>query len=569
MPKLTVLPLICLWAFAMVIGTGLPGTVSLAQSSGSKQTGVLKMYKKASQLFQQSRFDDAISAFTIILRSYPSHEPSRIHIAKSYYRLGKIDQAAKIFSQLVVENFDPETAYEYGQTFLKKKKYEKALRGFQIVPSGHALFDLSSYYGGVCAIKTKDYQLGLTLMEQAVVLPSKLIKSKRNYQRFAQSKLLEIQERKEAARREKERERERERQKLAKSKRNDRRSSQQRQQAPTVEIEGFLLTDNKAGIFAQHLSQSQDFSGDSQAEAERTEFGVFAQYGKDFYFGSKSKRSHFHSNLSVQSSQLQLKDNVRDILASPRETFRGEIINTTQAKSFSDVAVAMGPEWNIGNNTWLGLKGEYLLFLPDNDSKLQSSLPNFTLSLGQKNPKYWILLKVDYHIQNYFEARRLEQTSEHLSLNLQVNQRLRVLASADLSQFNYVITETDGPDWYNRLGIRATYDFTKNLKLSLDGYYEQVQGNRRNDIIEATEPGEENTDADFSHQNLAGIATIEVLFSNWLSISLHVAGYDREVQEIKPDNPEELRKAVKTALRDEFPTFLTDFYGNITASYSF
>ena len=167
--------------------------LTLAQKKRKKRPGMLKLYKKATILYDQQKYDDAISIYSRILKTYPGHEPSRTYIAKSLYRLGRSNQAYKVFAQLKLDNLDPETSYEYGQTFFRKKKFETAYKAFKRIPNGHPLFDLSSYYGGVCAIRMKKYSEALDLFDQAVVLPSKLMASKKTLQKQTEEIVLNQQ----------------------------------------------------------------------------------------------------------------------------------------------------------------------------------------------------------------------------------------------------------------------------------------------------------------------------------------------------------------------------------------
>ena len=103
--------------------------ISLAQSGG-----ILKRFKKAEALFSQKKYDAAISSYLAILKTYPGHEPSRIGVARGYFKLGKYDKSYDVFSQLSFERLEPESAYEAGQVFLRKEKLDQAQRVLRRIP---------------------------------------------------------------------------------------------------------------------------------------------------------------------------------------------------------------------------------------------------------------------------------------------------------------------------------------------------------------------------------------------------------------------------------------------------
>ena len=249
-----------------------------------------------------------------------------------------MDPAYKMFSQVVLENLDPESSYEYGQVHLRKKKYSSALNGFRQVPNGHPLYDLASYYGGVCAVKTKNYQLGLDLMDQAVVLPSKLMRSRKVYQRHAQGKILENQKQ------------------MAKEQ-EAKQSSNNTPSAPvkTVPVIGFINAKNNWGVDIQTMSQNQDFSEIQQVTASKTEIGAFLNGGKDFSIGKKGLNSHFHLSAQLKFAGLDKENSLVSILEEPEDQYKTLVLNQDEYSAFTSYKVTMAPEWNIGGNTWLGL----------------------------------------------------------------------------------------------------------------------------------------------------------------------------------------------------------------------
>lgn len=153
--------------------------------SGAK--GVRAMFETAQKLYDAGKYEAALAAYDSLLRKYPQHDPARVQLAKTLYRLDRIKDAYGVFAQINPQHLDPETAYEYGWAFYTSKQYEGALYAFQRVPKGHALFDLANYYGAICAIKLKKYEDAEDMLEKAVVLPDKLAKSRSLYIKHVQA----------------------------------------------------------------------------------------------------------------------------------------------------------------------------------------------------------------------------------------------------------------------------------------------------------------------------------------------------------------------------------------------
>jgi tetratricopeptide (TPR) repeat protein len=149
--------------------------------------GVRGMFQVAQEYYEAGKFNQALAAYDALLRKYPGHEPALLQLAKTLYRLDRIKDAYGVFAKINPQDFDAETAYEYGWSFYTNKTWEGALYGFQRVPKGHALFDLANYYGAICAIKLKKYEDAEDMLEKAVVLPDKLAKSRSLYVKHVQA----------------------------------------------------------------------------------------------------------------------------------------------------------------------------------------------------------------------------------------------------------------------------------------------------------------------------------------------------------------------------------------------
>jgi len=153
------------------------------RSGPRKKPTIETQYKQATAAYQGGKFAEAARAFRAILKAYPGHEPSRIHLGRCLYRLERIADAYQVFSGVTLDSLDPETSYEYAQASMSQRQWEAALEGFKRIPKGHPLSDLAGYYGAITALNLKRYAQAEVLIDNAVVLPTKLIKSRDTYKK--------------------------------------------------------------------------------------------------------------------------------------------------------------------------------------------------------------------------------------------------------------------------------------------------------------------------------------------------------------------------------------------------
>ncbi len=157
------------------------------QAKHKRPPGVRGMFEDAQAFYDAGKYEQALVGYAALLKKYPGHEPSVIQTAKALYRLDRIKDAYSVFTKVNPQHLDPETSYEFGWSFYTNRAWEGALFAFQRVPKGHALFDLANYYGGICAIKLKKYDVAEDMLDKAVVLPDKLAKSRALYIKHVQA----------------------------------------------------------------------------------------------------------------------------------------------------------------------------------------------------------------------------------------------------------------------------------------------------------------------------------------------------------------------------------------------
>lgn len=158
----------------------------VAAKDSNQKDGVRALFRDAMRLYIDRKYDESLLAFDRILRKYPEHQPSIIHMAKVFYRLDRIPESHRLFTRINPVTLDIETSYEYALSHFWMQQYQQALYGFQRVPQGHSLFDLANYYGGISALKLRRLVEAEAMIDKAVVLPAKLAESRKNYQRHIQ-----------------------------------------------------------------------------------------------------------------------------------------------------------------------------------------------------------------------------------------------------------------------------------------------------------------------------------------------------------------------------------------------
>lgn len=111
-------------------------------------------------------------------------------LAKTYYRLGDTSSANVFFNGTPSSAFDEDAHYEFGQVLFALQKYPEALEHFKKITQKHHLFDLAGYYGAISAIKSQKYEEAETLIDNAVVLPDRLMRSRNLYKKHIANALL-------------------------------------------------------------------------------------------------------------------------------------------------------------------------------------------------------------------------------------------------------------------------------------------------------------------------------------------------------------------------------------------
>lgn len=139
---------------------------------------ISSLIEKADAYYETKQFDKAITSYSKILQLDPQNTIARIRLGKCFYRQGLFQDAYSVHKFIDLNLMDADTRYEFGLSAFKSKEFKHSLKIFSTIQKNHPFHDLANFYGSLSAARLGDYRLGLTLMQNAVVLPSKLNETK-------------------------------------------------------------------------------------------------------------------------------------------------------------------------------------------------------------------------------------------------------------------------------------------------------------------------------------------------------------------------------------------------------
>ncbi len=152
-----------------------------------------KQLKMASDFYDNKKFDEAIDILGEVLQKQADNLPAKILLARCLYQRNRFADVHKLLQGVDPELLDPDVRYEGAQAAFRENDLAAALTGFRSVPEGHPLYDLAGYYGGIAAFKKGEYENAIELFEHAVVLPSKLVRSRKLYLKESERLLVQKQ----------------------------------------------------------------------------------------------------------------------------------------------------------------------------------------------------------------------------------------------------------------------------------------------------------------------------------------------------------------------------------------
>lgn len=337
---------------------GAPAKKEAPPKARKRPPGVRGMFEAAQELYDAGKYVQALTAYDMLLKKYPGHEPAIIQTAKTLYRLDRIKDAYAVFARVSPQHLDPETSYEYGWSFYTNKAWEGAFYAFQRVPKGHALYDLANYYGAICAIKLRRYEEAEDMLEKAVVLPDKLAKSRSLYIKHVQA--LRLMQQKSALAKERDKEKDA-------LNEGDKKKTAKTTEPPvddgTYTHAGFKSITRSAKIKYDTIHQYIDHHGlkESNFDARVSTFEM--KSGFIWPLGSKTKerRTAFGLGITLAAEDRIIKGEEQQIVVSEddKDLQRALIsdLGTTDVKS-GIAAAEPWIEFPLPENLWLALGGE-------------------------------------------------------------------------------------------------------------------------------------------------------------------------------------------------------------------
>lgn len=522
------------------------GSKKRETSTKSRSNGkIQRMFKKASKLYQRQKYDEASYLYTKILRSQPGHKQAKLYLAKSLYKRDKINQSYRLFKQLDLKTLDPESSYEYGQSFFKHKMYEGALKAFKRVPSDSPSYDLSSYYGGVSAYKLKRFKEAVKLFNQAVVLPSKLMSNKKSLQKQASSKVLAEQKA---------------------TPRNNRipipQQESKKPQRPKPEIssaskKGFLSPINDLGIEAKAIEQNNDYSSIKTESSNSQAVGARLNLGLDKTFGKKG--NHFVGQLSVLGASATRTNRIVNTSIDYKDEAQTIIFNrTTEVESLVDAKISLSPEFYIGNQSWAALDffAEYIS-VEGLDSN-EGVIPGASLLVGRKGETFTFQLVASFLDFTLNENSYYQRTIQSVGVRSKLNSKFSVSVKGSLSQFTYTEIETDGPDWLGTGYVAVVYQEDKPFSARLFSSYEQYGAYR------LYNRSEEYNAVEFDFNGIGGGLMLAANLNDWLQVTGESKVLDRKITKHSPAEDNAL-----VLIGQNFPTYIVSSSVNLKVSYQF
>ena len=132
-------------------------------------------YEQAARAnFDAGNYPKAIQYAAAQLKKDKSSRTSYVLMAQSYYRLGKIKRAAKLFSQIDPAEAPPDAAIEYLLSMYGTRRYKAAIRVFARIPDTHPYRDTASYYVGLSYMNLRLYSKAELYLRRARKIPANL-----------------------------------------------------------------------------------------------------------------------------------------------------------------------------------------------------------------------------------------------------------------------------------------------------------------------------------------------------------------------------------------------------------
>lgn len=438
---------------------------------------ILRYLKKADKLFENRKYDDAIFHYTRILKAAPNLEKARINLARCLYKMGRFEDAYDAFQDLHAKSLSPEARYESAQAALKVKDFASALAGFLQVPNGHPLYDLANYYGAICASNLKDYKQAAKLMRQAVVLPSKLMSSKRIYLDHIKEMIAQNEP------------------KPTSTKDSPPPPSTAGQPArasgPAPDKPygpGFAVYPTRYGLINDIAIQTQQFTQGEDDRHETLRSALAGSYSVRLPMNAKQKTSYPHillySRLRLGGTRLIGTESqlLNDDLSELRRL--ADQNRPTRDTATGELAAGLSPEWYLGQNFWFSLAGSSAAVVPRFEGSLAALHVIGQMRLGLQSPN--LIAQTSFKmIETVQDSTRLfARTQEEITLHIIPESLFSLKIGGRASQYSYHENQIDGPNQMFWLKVDGILRFSESSHFSLGGHVEQFHGQRYHNLGE-------------------------------------------------------------------------------------
>jgi len=361
-------------------------------------------------------------------------------------------------------------------------QFAPALMAFQRVPDNHSLSDLSRFYGGVSAIKLKQYELAEDLLTKALVLPEKEARSRASYLKHV-GRLLDMQQKQSlAVERANEKNMQQRELRVAKIGTPPVPSTETTDANKGFEHKGFQSVDRQARIGALILNQTQVF-GDSQPEIEGGEFSeeqlaferqyfVSAGIGHVFPMGQPTDGKHPAMGLNLRVKGFESYSS--GTVVTPYTTDTDNITRQQRTRTsggFARAAEVKPYVWfenPIQPDMWFYLKAGYELFKLMTPSSQEGKIVAL-FGGGKKAENFDAEANLTYEQLSIASKASINTVRAKVSSSYKWMPTLKTAISGIHESFDYVDESIDGPSSSTRAQLSTSLDLPLDSELSVSG----------------------------------------------------------------------------------------------------
>jgi tetratricopeptide (TPR) repeat protein len=519
-------------------------TTRNAAKTPAKNASLQRLFRRGMDAYDAKSYDDAVDLFTQLLQKQPEYVPAKIQLARALYQLKRFTECYKLFQQVEdISILEPDPSYEYGQAAFRADDFANALKAFRNVPNGHPLFDLAGYYGGIAAFKQGEYQLAIDLFEQAVVLPSKLLKSQKLYQKEAERLLIQQQK-----------------QELQNS--VPPAANRPNTAAPAVPAEPpkpfrYLSPQRQIQLIPRATLQSHQ-TADNRTKDHDIKAGTLKLSAGFDRNGTVSNAPHWLFQVDVTAQGLE--GGSSEVLALPDARTEQErfLLQKNEARSLFGIGAEGAVEWSIATGTSLGLNIGARGLLPSGaDEPKGAGIPQLGIFLAQKNNNLATVLKNDFY-GYFFDGDFLFSNARQIGrIEYVTTSFIRFSLQGELSEFAYNVDRVNGPDWQGRILSEIGYGQDQGFRTALGAFFEITEGQRFHDLGDVTV-------IEFDSASFGARLRMDFSLGKAVDLGFEAWAMDRSMSGLSPNNENS-----RAAQRDIFPTVISNFSLHINVHTGF